>query len=79
MTMSSRVSQCFDKKLGPEALQGLVREDLASVKVALYDFWNSGRYHKTMHALGTWAAEQMALLGDPSLVEYDKAVPPHQG
>ena len=60
----------------PEQVQELAARDLASVKTALYDLWNSGRYHKSAHALGSWAAQQMDKLGDSSLLEYDQAVPP---
>lgn len=75
-TMIYRVGQCYEKR---QPLTKLVQEDLASVKVALYDLWNSGRYHKHRHKEGTWAAQQMALLGDSSLVDYDRQVPPNPG
>lgn len=72
-TVIYRVGQCYEKR---QPLTQLVQEDLASVKVALYDLWDSGRYYKHRRKQGTWAAQQMALLGDPSLVEYDREVPP---
>ena len=37
-TMIYRVGQCYEKR---QPLTKLIQEDLASVKVALYDLWNS--------------------------------------
>ncbi len=75
-TMLSRVRQCFETTK-TEQFNELMKEDLASVKVALYDMWNSGRSHKGAAKAGSWAAEQMSKIGDSSLVDYDRAVPPN--
>jgi hypothetical protein len=68
------VGQCVHRPA--EQLQPLIDKDLASVKVALYDLWREGRQDGLFSKQREWAARQMALLGDASLVEYDQEVPP---
>lgn len=46
------------------------------VKAALYDMWDRGRSYRMFRRESQWAALQMAKLGEPSLLEYDRAVPP---
>jgi hypothetical protein len=68
------VGQCVH---GPaKQFQALVDKDLASVKVALWDLWSTSRGDGDHSKQREWAARQMALLGDASLVEYDQDVPP---
>jgi hypothetical protein len=59
----------------PDKLDDLAAQDLSCVKAALYDIWDSGRNHPNLRDRGSWAAQQMARLGDSSLVEYDEAMP----
>lgn len=72
------VVQAYESRQ-PSQLADLLERDAASVKTALYDLWNSGRSHRSLREKGRWAAEQMARLGDSSLLEYDEAVPPTPG
>lgn len=58
-------------------VQELIERDIASVKTALWDLWNRGRNYRSFHNEGKWAAKQMELLGDSSLVDYDEAFPAH--
>ena len=74
-SMIYRVGECCGKR-DEGALRKLMQEDLASVKVALYDIWHSGRSSKVFYQKGCWAAKQMALLGNSALLDYDRQVPP---
>lgn len=57
----------------PESLQSLIQKDSASVQTAFYDIWLENRGKDA--SLASWAAEQMKLLGNASLAEYDLAHP----
>lgn len=67
--LQARVEQCFGASGN---LEFLIHLDQTSVKTALYDIWNQQREPGGNRALADWAAQQMAALGDSSLVEYDR-------
>ena len=71
--LQARVEECFGKPA--EQLQKLVSQDRASVRTALFDIWTGGRLTRQRGKLAEWAAEQMALLGDSSLADYDRVYP----
>lgn len=68
--LQRRVEQCFGQSA--QQLQLLVHLDRDSVKTALYDIWSAEREPGRNRALADWAAQQMAALGDSSLVDYDR-------
>ena len=59
-----------------DAVRQMAEKDPVGVKYALYAMWDNGRDFVPHRDRGQWAGQQMAELGDPSLVEYDLAVPP---
>lgn len=71
--LQDRVELCFGRPA--EQLRRLAEEDPASVKTALFDLWAQARETRTRPDLARWAAEQMAHLGDSSLVDFDRANP----
>lgn len=72
--LQEQVEGCFGK--ADDELARLAAKDRASVKTALYDIWERERRTRHNPKLGTWAAVQMGLLGNRSLVDYDQAYPP---
>ena len=63
-----QVEACFGQA-GPLKVAG---RSLANIQTALYDIWLRDRFFKRNSAKADWAAEQMALLGDLRLVDYDR-------
>lgn len=72
--LEERVEQCFGK--AAQELTRLAKQDQASVKTALFDIWTRARLAETSPELAHWAAQQLADLGNSSLLEYDKSNPP---
>ncbi len=67
--LQAQVEACYEQ---PDSrLEVLVSQDRASVKTALFDIWERERRTRQRPQLATWAAEQMAQLGDSSLRDYD--------
>jgi hypothetical protein len=69
--LQERIEACYGKP--NREIDFLSGKDPASAKTALYDIWDRERQTRSNKALGDWAAEQMARLGDKSLVSYDKS------
>ena len=63
-----QVEACFGQA-GPLEAHG---NSLANIKTALYDIWLRDRSSEQSLAKADWAAEQMAILGDSSLLDYDR-------
>ncbi len=70
--LTARVKKCYGQP--PEKLQELVDADRKSTISALWEVWYNDRHLQSPpnHRRADWAAEQSALLGNTSLVEYER-------
>ncbi len=72
--LKAEVQQCYGRPVSK--LDELVAADRQSTIAALWEVWYKDRFFpRRLKNLSraTWAAEQSARLGNPSLLDYDRA------